>query len=424
MADNIRATPRNEFFGLLSDAMYGGLDWMKDPQRTQQMQGLAGLLESTGLPKTAERLAYGEDLTNINRANMPLLKPETADALLNVAPLAPAVGKTAKGVARMAGSEINAAMMGERGGLLGAVTPQPKSIFIGENAKTWNKVGADKFLKLEKAGVDPVTAWQQTGTFRSPDNKLRQEISDEFAKFKSTKWDTPYKIKSSPDLENIKMSDVESAFSHPELLAAYPELGKANILVNPYLESLGQWNRATPDLGIDVPYMQLNQTLYPGLEKDWLKRMTTPSDPDYWKNQARYAIKEGFTPRAAIKDMRQEIEMTRQKIKDMESGIVPGGPSTALHELQHGVQEIEGFAKGGSPSTVMTKLQQSNPDEYQRLLSSSQNLNDIYDNAYRRIAGEVEARAVQKRRYMNPEERLQKFPLESYDRSVESLLFP
>ena len=95
MADNIRATPRNEFLGLLADAMYGGLEYMKDPRRTQQMQGLAGLLESTGIPKTTERMAYGEDLTNIGRANVPLLKPETADAMMNVAPLAPAVGRLA-----------------------------------------------------------------------------------------------------------------------------------------------------------------------------------------------------------------------------------------------------------------------------------------------------------------------------------------
>jgi len=123
-------------------------------------------------------MAYGEPLTNIGRANMPLLKPETAEAMMTVAPLAPAAGKAAKAYARMAGSEINAAMMGERGGLLGAITPQPKQIFIGENAKTWNKSDANKFLKLEESGADPVTAWQQTGTFRSPDGKLRQEISD------------------------------------------------------------------------------------------------------------------------------------------------------------------------------------------------------------------------------------------------------
>jgi ribosomal protein S18 acetylase RimI-like enzyme len=85
MADNIRATPRNELLGLLSDAY----KWMQSPESTQQMQGFAGLLGTTGLPQTIERLAYGEDLTNINRANMPLLKPETADALLTVAPFAP-----------------------------------------------------------------------------------------------------------------------------------------------------------------------------------------------------------------------------------------------------------------------------------------------------------------------------------------------
>jgi len=128
MADNLQPTPRNQLLGLLSDAMYGGLDWMKDPRRSQQMQGLAGLLESTGIPKTTERMAYGEPLTNIGRANVPLLKPETAEAMMTVAPLAPAVGRGGKAVARMAGEEINAAMMGERGGLLGAVTPQPMSI--------------------------------------------------------------------------------------------------------------------------------------------------------------------------------------------------------------------------------------------------------------------------------------------------------
>jgi len=56
---------------------------------------------------------------------------ETAGAFMSpapvaaVKPVAQAFGRGGKAVARMAGSEINAAMMGERGGLLGAVTPQP-----------------------------------------------------------------------------------------------------------------------------------------------------------------------------------------------------------------------------------------------------------------------------------------------------------
>jgi len=59
---------------------------------------------------------------------------ETAGAFMSpapvaaVKPVAQAVGKGGKAVARMAGEEINAAMMGERGGLLGAMTPQPMNI--------------------------------------------------------------------------------------------------------------------------------------------------------------------------------------------------------------------------------------------------------------------------------------------------------
>jgi hypothetical protein len=117
MADYIGATPQNPLLGLL----YGGYDYLRSPQRTQQMQGLASLIESTGIPKTIERMSYGEPLTNIGQANVPLLKPETAEAMMTVAPMA---GPVARGAGRLVGSQINRAMLGE-GGLLAPITPQP-----------------------------------------------------------------------------------------------------------------------------------------------------------------------------------------------------------------------------------------------------------------------------------------------------------
>jgi hypothetical protein len=57
------------------------------------MQGLAGLLESTGVPKTVERLAYGEPLTNLQQANIPALRPETANALMTLLPNLPMAGR-------------------------------------------------------------------------------------------------------------------------------------------------------------------------------------------------------------------------------------------------------------------------------------------------------------------------------------------
>ena len=114
MADNIRATPRNPVLGLFSDITQGGLDYLRDPRFRQSMMqlpapvrpfgmgavALPGLFESTGFPKTLERAAYGEPLTNIGMANVPTLKPETADLLMNVAPLGPAALRGAAATGR------------------------------------------------------------------------------------------------------------------------------------------------------------------------------------------------------------------------------------------------------------------------------------------------------------------------------------
>lgn len=53
---------------------------------------------------------------------------------------------------------------------------------------------------------------------------------------------------------------------------------------------------------------------------------------------------------------------------------------TILHEVQHAIQDVEGFAKGGDASKIGNK-------------------------AYRNLAGEVEARAVEARRIMTPKQR-------------------
>ena len=102
----IRVTPyANPLTGLSNDVIQGLLGYMKDKRRTQQLQGLAGLLESTGIPKTVERAAYAESpagllnaLTNVNKANVPFLKPETAEALLTLSPVPSGAGRAAKAI--------------------------------------------------------------------------------------------------------------------------------------------------------------------------------------------------------------------------------------------------------------------------------------------------------------------------------------
>jgi hypothetical protein len=123
----LRATPyANPLTGLTNDAIQGLLAFMQDKRRTQQLQGLGNLLESTGIPKTVERAAYADSprglldaLTNVNRANVPFLKPETAEALLTLSPVPSGANKAAMAAGR-AGERVAERVVPqimERGGL-------------------------------------------------------------------------------------------------------------------------------------------------------------------------------------------------------------------------------------------------------------------------------------------------------------------
>jgi hypothetical protein len=143
--DGIRATPyQRPIAGTANEILGGLLGYMRDPRRTQQMQGLAGLLESTGIPKTVERLAFGEPLTNIRQANMPLLRPETAEALLTLAPVPPAAGRATMAVGR-AGERLAERVVPqvmERGGMpagllegMSSRTVSPLTVYHGSPAR-------------------------------------------------------------------------------------------------------------------------------------------------------------------------------------------------------------------------------------------------------------------------------------------------
>jgi hypothetical protein len=114
MADYIRPTPRNPILGLLADALTGGVQYMRDPRRAQQMQGLGGLLAETGIPATMERLSYGEPLTT-GRGMTTRLRPEAEAALMTLGPEAVPIGRGAMaGVKAAERGAMAAGRAGER----------------------------------------------------------------------------------------------------------------------------------------------------------------------------------------------------------------------------------------------------------------------------------------------------------------------
>jgi hypothetical protein len=209
MADNIQATPRNPIGGLFSDAY----KWMQSPERTQQMQGFAGLLSTTGIPQTIERLSYGEPLTNIGQANVPLLKPETADALMTVAPI---TGDVAKGVGRLAGSAINDAMV-YGSGPLAAITPQPMRMMLGKTAEGMAPL-VQKAQQLASQGYPEYKITELTGLEKVPTPKgfdWGKQILDTGAVLNQQAFD---------NLKIMNGTPLSSVLDHPELFKAYPDL--------------------------------------------------------------------------------------------------------------------------------------------------------------------------------------------------------
>ena len=82
-----------------------------------------------------------------------------------------------------------------------------------------------------------------------------------------------------------------------------------------------------------------------------------------------------------------------------------------LHELQHAIQQTEGFARGGMPNEMTTFLQHSYPDVYMEAAKEGKLSNpEFATNMYKRLLGEAEARLTEHRIPLTQEQRLQHFP--------------
>lgn len=98
--------------------------------------------------------------------------------------------------------------------------------------------------------------------------------------------------------------------------------------------------------------------------------------------------------------------------------------SDLLHEIQHAVQSIEKFARGGSAGEFEGTSDLQNAREHFRKLAPA-NSNNISDEAlqmmlYRRLAGETEARLVEDRSLLQPDMLPTVFPPDVYSVAPES----
>lgn len=238
--------------------------------------------------------------------------------------------------------------------------------FGGVGAKTANLVSLDKAKKMKEQGETALQIWRETGwTNEFPDKKWRFEIDDSMAVLnpdasKHIEAGKKYAGKSEitaadiPKIHAIKDSwDLPDLLQHDELYDAYPQLRNL---------------KARVDAGLDA------RGSYSGSGSSGIGEIS-------------------FNPKAIGDD--EDI------------------PQTLLHEIQHAIQRQEGFAKGGNtiqaPTLRETKdlidalesdlfkaQKRGDKEGYKKLYEALWNL-QTGEGAYKRLAGEAEARLTASR---------------------------
>lgn len=402
------ATPRSPRLGFLADAMMA----LKEFANRVQVPAGVPLLGGEGVGSLLLGKAP-EELVEMSYGNMPMrINPYAGQTASFVPEMKPGRGAQVADLLSLAPTPGGARAAAGLAGMADFGTGAERAIFIGPLARTWDDASNAKAIKMELEGATPQQIWQETGNFRSADGYWRQEISDDVAKLTSDQGVAQYRL--NPETATFSVGPMQNVLEHPNLAAAYPD---------------------------DVLNIETRLQRAPG---------------------ATYS--RGYDERIDL-----PVENTR---------------SAALHELQHAVQEREGFSGGGTPST--TRVDHPFPpelmpdiNEYRALWKSLKgqerpkaayglsrretDLEDYWDSVYelkdpeikkkftdilerleskretlfgidegifakersyemyRNLAGEAEARAVQARMHMTPEERRVAYPYTSYDVPVERL---
>lgn len=379
------------------------LGWMQDPNRTQQLQGVGKAIQQ-GLLNIQQSDKRYQDLYN-----QAFSDPKNPFKVTDKKALSQLTEMTQNGLLGMA--EVG--------------------MFVGAGSKAFDKAMAFTASKMEKKGATPQEIWKETGTVRGPDGLWRQEISDAEAKFVTAPemLDKAALLKQSiaENKQKIKESKEYPDLFPKELTAAQKALREEN-KANKELADTYQYNQAftgsPANLAIEHPELY---KAYPDLAD--VRVMQGTYNPSYLGS---------FSPKY------NAIEVT-------EKGLNYDPRSTALHEMQHAIQEQEGFAVGGNvdtmarlKSTVMNKIGDLNSQmgSYVKAMDASTDpaekalLRQQYDaameermklvpfaqldpmDAYRALMGEAEARLTQTRRDLTPEQRKQYFPFEMQDKNL------
>jgi hypothetical protein len=361
--------------------------------------GKVEMRKAPGAKKAEEALSTAADFIPFVGAGKSAMQGDYGSAALQ-AGMDVAGGSLLKGAAALGGKAI----------------PALAGIFIGPKSKLWDKAAADEFNRLVDEGEDWNKAHGKTGTHFGADSALRQEISDKNMRLRSQA-----ELDAMAQQKRIELSALESAMRFNktgqrdlfprELSAARAELRPRRLELETDIDLL----RADPSrtgypLRLVMEHPELYKA-YPNIGDDVMVRRGN----DLGKGVYGEVV---MGPSGRTIGLSRLSESPNAKIKPED---------TMVHELQHVIQDIEGFEGGSSPRDALNlvagarirELQAQGMSPKDATAEASKEFSGRAGELYSRMAGEAEARAVEARRQMTPEERLSTYPQDQdYDNYV------
>ena len=246
--------------------------------------------------------------------------------------------------------------------------------FAGEKAKNADLEALRAAQEMEKDGADTETIRQKTGWFRGADGKWRWEIDDSGMEFRR---DGDAQLLNEPEYRKLQELTDKWAKSFEEdgtPLSASEEA------------EMTELQEKYSDMVWDEKYLLRDFLKHDKLFKEYpyLNRVSLVFD-------GLGAGENGYFDK-------------RSNTIVLSDNLIGTTENTLIHEIQHVIQKIEGFANGSSPKYWNERMENG----YSKRWASGEEM--MPSELYRNTAGEIEARDAAVRRSLTVEERKNRKP--------------
>ena len=346
----------------------------------RQVQDTPGLLDSvravladelgdSGIRELAQRYAEAYEGCYDGEELDAYIEEICADAYAGMDRLPEEKARIIQKAARQAQDAQQAAE--ENGGTRG---PPEKYSYAGELARTADSKSLARAEQMEENGASAEDIFRETGWFKGADGQWRFEIDDSKMEFRR---DGDVRLmEEEPYRRMQELSDKWAASFEKggeELTEA--ENAELEALQDQYVDRV--WEEK-----YEIQDFLKHDDLYRAYPK--LRHMSLIFRPMSIEDYGYYSPKDG----AIV----------------MNSDLIGAPEKTLIHEIQHIIQSMEGFARGASPKYWNDRMEEG----FSKKNAAGEEM--LPNELYRNTAGEIEARDVAERRNLSAEERRNRMP--------------